>query len=580
MIEEGAEAPGFELPAVVEGEFDRVGLGDFLGQDVVVLAFYPADFNPACERGSTDLDELDLFTMQKDVTILALSADSVYSHRAFADEYDLHIPLLSDPGAEVAERYGVARQGVADADGAEGYLVDRAVVVVDPDGDVEYAWTTEDLEELPPVEEIREAVGSVGGDETARARYRVGHAHYVEGRRAFTSAMHGFEDDEWMMAQGDFTRAYEEFDEAADHFNTAGRFAEDEQERTYFERAEAKAEALWQAAEWLADAASSYASGEGAEGRAMRQDAEGPLETARDIHEPVAPDDFPPDEDPADLDDGEEAVRLLPEEEDDESATLDLDIDENGEGPVGDTDTDSAASSGDDSATEQPASARGSPTSTTDGPSGQGTRATGRAGDHETGGDGEEGDEIDGEDEIDDAELEEITAELEQQSAEVEAARAEAKAADAEDAGEETDVTLDDPAGIGEDDESAADDDPAGEIQFGEGDESSAEEAEPTDSTTAGDELSGEVAPDEDTDGDPDVGEVTDDVSEDDIELDLTDPTDGEGLGDLDDEEVSDGEAGDGDDEDDEDGEDADAQAGDPDDDLGGGGSHGVPDSL
>ena len=227
MIEEGAPAPEFGLPAVVGGEFDRVGLGDYLGQDVVVLVFYPADFNPACDDESTDLDELDLFTMQKDVSILAISADSVYSHRAFAESYDLHIPLLSDPGAEVARTYGVARDDVADAPGGEGYLVDRAVVVVDPDGAVEYAWSTDDLQELPPVEAVREAVENVGGAETARARYRVGHAHYVEGRRAFTSAMHGFEDNEWMLAQGDFTRAKDEFEEAADHFNTARRFAEE-----------------------------------------------------------------------------------------------------------------------------------------------------------------------------------------------------------------------------------------------------------------------------------------------------------------------------------------------------------------
>ena len=242
MIAEGDVAPEFALPAVVDGEFDEVALADYLGEDIVILAFYPADFNPSCGEETTDLDELDLFTMQKDVSILGISADSVYSHRAFADEYDLHVPLLADVHAAVAADYGVTVE-----DATDGYLTNRAVVVIDPGGEVQYAWQTDDLGRLPPVEQVREAVDDIGGSGTARARYRVGHAHYVEGRRAFTKAMGGFEGMEWMLAQGDFTRARGEFEEAAAQFNTAARFAEDDEPLKYYERAERKAQALWQA---------------------------------------------------------------------------------------------------------------------------------------------------------------------------------------------------------------------------------------------------------------------------------------------------------------------------------------------
>ncbi len=79
MLSEGTTAPLFELPALVDDDCQRVGLADYLGEDVVILAFYPADFNPACDETSCDLDELDLFTMQKDVTILGIGPDSVYS---------------------------------------------------------------------------------------------------------------------------------------------------------------------------------------------------------------------------------------------------------------------------------------------------------------------------------------------------------------------------------------------------------------------------------------------------------------------------------------------------------------------
>jgi len=76
VIPAGTDAPEFELPGLVDGERRRVALGEFLGEDVVILAFYPADFNPACDVDS-DLDELDLFTMQKDVEVLAVGPDTL-----------------------------------------------------------------------------------------------------------------------------------------------------------------------------------------------------------------------------------------------------------------------------------------------------------------------------------------------------------------------------------------------------------------------------------------------------------------------------------------------------------------------
>jgi len=333
MIEEGAPAPGFDLPAVVEEEQERVALEDYCGQAVVILAFYPGDFNPAGDDGSTDLDELDLFTIQNDVAVLGISADSVYSHRAFADEYDLHVPLLSDVRGEVAADYGVAV-----GDPTAGHLVHRAVVVVGLDGDVEFAWSTENLEELLPLDAVRNAVDSVGGDRAAEARYGVGHAHYIEGRRQFTSAMDAFTDEEWLMADWDFEQAEEEFSEAADEFNTAVRFAEDQEKQRYFERAEDKAEALWRAAEWLAESANAFAGGEGAKGMAMRDDAENPLEEARDINDPIHPDEFPPEEDPAPAEvDGDADDGILPSDDEETDASLEIDVEE-AAGPDGTVD--------------------------------------------------------------------------------------------------------------------------------------------------------------------------------------------------------------------------------------------------
>jgi peroxiredoxin len=445
MIQEGDEAPQFELPAVRDGAFETIALADYLGDNVVILAFYPGAFNPACSSDGSGLglDDLDLFTMQKDVSIFGISGDSVYSHRRFAEEYNLTIPLLSDTRGRVAEAYGVAVE-----DPTAGYRTNRAVVVVDPGGEVAYVWMADDITELPEIDAVRRAVENVGGDDTARARYRIGHAHYVEGRRTFTSAMGAFEDKEWMMAKNDFSQAREEFEEAADNFDSAVRFGENEISLLHYECAEAKAEALWQAAEWLAGSASAFASGEGAEAQSMREDAERPLETARDLQEPPDPDDFPLEEPPGDGTREPSDRSFLPGDDGPADASLGTDVDTPAATAEPDEDSSEAGSG-----TEQPAEPEQAPAGEVDGC-------------------GEEAD-----DDIDDEELEEITAELEAQSAKAQAERDDPAATDdrsgaedtsaegadtAEDTDEEIELDLTDPTGEeanGDEDESEADGD-------------------------------------------------------------------------------------------------------------------------
>lgn len=107
MLSSGEKPPAFTLPAAVEGDIESVSLDEYLGDRIVILAFYPGDFNPACGEES-DLDELDLFTMQPDVAVIGIAPDTVFSHRAFAEEYDLAIPLAADTRGEVADAYGVS----------------------------------------------------------------------------------------------------------------------------------------------------------------------------------------------------------------------------------------------------------------------------------------------------------------------------------------------------------------------------------------------------------------------------------------------------------------------------------------
>jgi len=121
----GDRAPDFEL----QGTGSRTySLEDYRGNGVI-LAFYPGDFTPVCTKQfcsyRDDGDRIEALG----VPMAAISPQSVESHEQFAERHGLTVPLLSDPGKEVARAYGVV---------GPGGFIRRAVFLVDTEGVVRY----------------------------------------------------------------------------------------------------------------------------------------------------------------------------------------------------------------------------------------------------------------------------------------------------------------------------------------------------------------------------------------------------------------------------------------------------------
>jgi peroxiredoxin len=136
LIEPGAQAPEFTLP---DQDGNEVSLADLRGR-TVVLAFYPADFSPVCTDQLSIyqevLDELE----ERGAKLFGVSVDGAFCHRAFRSHTNLTIPLLADfhPKGEVAKAYGVW----SEEHGVSG----RALVMVGPDGRVEWSYMSPPLE--------------------------------------------------------------------------------------------------------------------------------------------------------------------------------------------------------------------------------------------------------------------------------------------------------------------------------------------------------------------------------------------------------------------------------------------------
>lgn len=102
----GKAAPDFELK---DQHGNLVSLSAFRGNKNVVVLFYPFSFTGTCTGELCGLrDQLELFQNDK-VQLLAISCDSMFTQRIFAEKENYTFPLLSDhwPHGEVAKKYGV-----------------------------------------------------------------------------------------------------------------------------------------------------------------------------------------------------------------------------------------------------------------------------------------------------------------------------------------------------------------------------------------------------------------------------------------------------------------------------------------
>ena len=149
MAEPGDPAPDFALPST-DGE---VRLSERLKQGRVLLAFYFEDATPTC---STEIAALkDAYETLHDLgaQVIAVSADSVESHLAFAERLGgVPFPLASDTDLQAARAYGV----VAEDDPRRSR---RALFVVEQDGGIAYAANPFNPNSLSQLEGAFRALG-------------------------------------------------------------------------------------------------------------------------------------------------------------------------------------------------------------------------------------------------------------------------------------------------------------------------------------------------------------------------------------------------------------------------------------
>jgi peroxiredoxin (alkyl hydroperoxide reductase subunit C) len=129
-IEVGAQAPDFVLK---DQNNQVVQLSGFRGGKNVLLVFYPLAFTRTCQGELWEVrDNLGEY-QNPNVQVLAISVDSSYSHKVWADREGFDFPLLADfwPHGEVAHAYGVFN--------TDRGFANRGTFIIGRDGIVRFA---------------------------------------------------------------------------------------------------------------------------------------------------------------------------------------------------------------------------------------------------------------------------------------------------------------------------------------------------------------------------------------------------------------------------------------------------------
>ncbi|MCS7142880.1 MAG: peroxiredoxin [Aigarchaeota archaeon] len=158
MPQVGDIAPDFMLP---NQDGHLVKFSDIYKKSGVVLFFYPKDGSPGCTREACGMRDAHGELGRLGYAVVGVSADTVRSHKMFAERNSLPYLLLSDPTKKVAEMY--------DALSLFKVFVRRVTYVIDKGGTIKFIYKG-----LNPSSHVREVLNFIKRDLSQRSQQGTG----------------------------------------------------------------------------------------------------------------------------------------------------------------------------------------------------------------------------------------------------------------------------------------------------------------------------------------------------------------------------------------------------------------------
>ena len=146
-LQVGDKAPEFTLP---DASREDVSLPMEPAQNIVLL-FVPLAFSSVCTAELCDVSQGLSAYEDLDARVIAISIDSPFALKGWADQEGITLTLLSDFNKEVSAAYGAQYE---DFIGLKG-VAKRSAFVVDKEGVIRFASVSDDPTILPDFEAIQ-----------------------------------------------------------------------------------------------------------------------------------------------------------------------------------------------------------------------------------------------------------------------------------------------------------------------------------------------------------------------------------------------------------------------------------------
>ncbi|MGB0257318.1 MAG: redoxin domain-containing protein [Coraliomargarita sp.] len=150
----GTKAPEFTLKTKTAEGLEDVTLADNFGKQKTVLLFFPLAFTSVCMEEMCSVSSGIQDYKDLNAAVYGISVDSPFTLEKMAEVDGLQFPLLSDFNKDVSEAYDVL---YADLIGFKG-VSKRSAFVIDENGTIIYAESSDDPKQLPNFDAIKAAL--------------------------------------------------------------------------------------------------------------------------------------------------------------------------------------------------------------------------------------------------------------------------------------------------------------------------------------------------------------------------------------------------------------------------------------
>ena len=158
----GAKAPDFELSTKTAEGPKKVKLSSNFGKKNTLLLFFPMAYTSVCTKEMCDVSQGLSGYSDLNAEVYGISGDNPFAQEAWAQKENIKVTLLSDYEHKVAQSFGVAYDSfLPQINLGMGGVPKRSAFVIDRQGVVRYAESSDDPKQLPNFNAIRDALAKL-----------------------------------------------------------------------------------------------------------------------------------------------------------------------------------------------------------------------------------------------------------------------------------------------------------------------------------------------------------------------------------------------------------------------------------